>query len=165
MANEYDFFQFNPGSVGDDWEGGDRAPQMRPIDSRISNYNAMYIGDRRSDDYTRTVYQWEFGQNKKPERGVGFGVDAGWYEHNPYVWGSTVKKLLDDQGFKMGMSHDTGVDLDAPNRDVSDKNELDASGMVSFKNYPTEGVVRFRIGQKGVKPGNLVSNSWFRPTT
>lgn len=160
MANEYDFFQFGPSSIGNDWLGGDNAPAMRPPSAKLSNYNSMYCGTRRGDDYTRTIYEFSFDENTKPELGVGYGSDWAYYEYNPYLLGSTIKKVLDDQGFKMGMSHDSGTSLDAPKYDVSDKQEVDASGMVSFKNYPTEGFLRFSVGLKNVKPGEEAGNSW-----
>ena len=163
MANEYDFFQINdPGSIGADWKGGDRATQLRPIGSRMSDWRDLNIGIRRSDDYNRTVFQWKFEQNNSPELGKGFGTDWAYYNYNPYVLGSTVKKVLDDQGFKMTMSHNYGAQLDPPGREMSDSNGIDPSGMVSFKNYPSEGAIRFRLGQKGVKSYVAAGNSWLR---
>lgn len=162
MANEYDFYQADPGSIGNDWLGGDRAPLLRPIGSRMSKYNDMYIGTRRSDDYNRTVYQWKFEQNNPVALGKGYGTDWAYIEYNPYLLGSTVKKVLDDQGFKMGMSHNTGGDIDLFSRGMSDSYGIDPSGMVSFKNYPSEGVIRFRLGQKGVKSFDAAGNSWLR---
>jgi hypothetical protein len=126
----------------------------------MSNYNAMYIGTRRSYDYTRTVAEFSFKQNTKPVVGNGYGTDPAVYIYNPYLWGSTVKKTLDDQGFKMGMSHNYGASLDQPRLDVSDPKESLASGMASFKNYPTEGWSSF--GKKGDKAIEYAGSTWLR---
>lgn len=161
MSNQFDFFMVDPGSVGDDWEGGNEAVAFRPIDSRMSNWGALNRGPRRADDYTRTTSDFAHVENEKPTVGVGFGTDRGEYDYNPYVWGSTVKKMLDDKAHKMTMG-----DIDPARKDVMDRKEGDATQDtplgVTFKNYPKEGASQFRIGLKGVKPTTWAGNSWLR---
>jgi len=134
MGNEHDFFQLDPGSIGQDWKGGSQARQMRSPGNVMSNYEALKYGTARSDDYTRVVFDNDHEENPGRVLGVGFGTDMGWYNYNPYVWGSAVKKVLDDKMIKMGMGS-IAVEHD----DVSDKDEVEASGMSQYKNYPSEG--------------------------
>ena len=134
MSNEHDFFQLDPGSIGQDWKGGKQARQMRSPGNVIANYEALKHGSARSDDYTRVVFDNAHEENPDRVLGVGFGTDMGWYNYNPYVWDSTVKRMLDDKMIKMGMGSIT-----VEHHDVSDKNEVDASGMQQYKNYPSEG--------------------------
>lgn len=134
MANEYDHFQFDPGSIGSDWKGGAAARQLKAPGAKISHFEAMKYGTVRSDDYTRVVFDNAHFENPQRVLGVGFGVDRGWYNHNPFVWLSTVKRVLDDKMHRMMMGS-IGVVAD----DVSDRDEVDASGMQSYKNYPSEG--------------------------
>lgn len=139
MANEHDFFQLDPGSIGSDWVGGEQAKEMRPPNAVISNYEALKYGAARSDDYTRVVFDNAHEENPQGAVGVGFGTDRGWYDYNPYVWGSTVLKTLDDQFTRMGMDTSDGFSISVIGEDVSDRKEVNASGMVSGKNYPSEG--------------------------
>jgi len=149
----FDNFQIQPHTVDDGWVAGD-AQAFRQFDARMSNFNAMYRGSRRSDDYTRTVFGFAHEENPvlpDPElqEELGFGVDWAEYNYNPYVWGSTVKRILDDQAHKMGMEHqaivaygDTGMSYSIFHMDVSDQDEVTAAGIIAgaaFLNYPTEG--------------------------
>jgi len=160
MANEFDFFQFQPETTGNDWAVGSSGAQFRTFGARLSNFGMLALGTRRSNDYTRTIAEFSFQRNPKAELGVGFGVDDAYYDHNPYVWGSTVKKTLDDQGFKMTMSNDGGAQLDPPRMDVSDKKEVEADGLVSFRHVPGEGWSSF--GAKGDRAIEFCSNTWLR---
>lgn len=159
MANQFDFFQFDPGSVGDDWKGGSNMVALRPLDSRMSNWGALNRGPRRADDYTRTTYDFAHVENEKPDVGIGFGTDRAEYDYNPYVWGSTVKRMLDDKAHKMTMG-----DVDTPKADVMDRKESDATQDTplgtTFKNYPKEGWSSF--GKKGDKAITFAGNTWLR---
>ena len=134
MSNEYDFFQVNPGSVASGWATGNSTQQFRRFGTRMSNFGALNFGTRMSSDYTRTSFDNAHEENPQKAVGVGFGTDRAEYEYNPYVWGSSVKRTLDDKMTKMGMGS-----VDQPGADVSDQQEVAASGMVSGKNYPSEG--------------------------
>ena len=139
MANEFDFFQVDPGSIGSDWVGGNQAREMRPPNARISNYEALKYGAARSDDYTRVVFDNAHEENAQGAVGVGFGTDRGWYNYNPFVWNSSILRTLDDQFTRMGMDTSDGFAISVLHDDVSDKDEVEASGMSSGKNYPSEG--------------------------
>jgi len=145
MANEYDFFQINPGSIGSDWVGGDQAKEMRPPNAVMSNYEALKYGAARGDDYTRVTFDNAHEQNPQGRVGVGFGTDRGWYNYNPFVWNSTILRTLDDQLTRMGMDQAGtgtfahGYSISVLHDDVSDRDEVFASGMVAGKNYPSEG--------------------------
>jgi hypothetical protein len=144
MANEHDFFQLDPGSIGQDWKGGKQARQMRSPGNVVANYEALKYGSARSDDYTRVVFDNAHEENPGRVLGVGFGTDMGWYNYNPYGWGSTVLKTLDDQLTRMGMdqagtgTYAHGFSISVLHDDVSDKDEVEASGMQQYK-YPSEG--------------------------
>jgi len=134
MSNEYDFFQISPGSVAAGWSTGSSTQQLRRFGTRMSNYGALNFGARMSSDYTRTTFDNAHEENPGRTLGVGFGTDRGEYNYNPFVWGSSVKRTLDDKATKMGMGG-----IDQPGADVSDRKDLNAAGMVSGKNYPSEG--------------------------
>jgi hypothetical protein len=134
MANEHDFFQPDPGEIGSNWKGGSQARQMRAPNAVISNFNALNFGVANSDDYTKTKSIFSCEQNTAPVVGVGYGTDFGYYDYNPYVIGSTVQRMLDDKLSKMGFG-----DIDLFNKGFSDEKEADADGMISGKNYPSEG--------------------------
>ena len=64
--------------------------------------------------------------------------------HNPYLWGSTVKLTRDDQFVRMTMSKESGAEFDPPKFDVMDTKERTAEGMAAtsntaIKNWPSEG--------------------------
>ncbi len=150
MSNEYDNFAVDPSTIGQDWKGG---IEMRPLSNRMSNFGALDQGNRRSDDYTRTTFENAHEENPKAVVGAGFGTDSGFYDYNPYVWGSTVKKVLDDKLFKMG---EGGISVF--HVDVSDRKEVSASGMLQYKNYPSEGWSSF--GRKYDKHRTWQGNTW-----
>lgn len=120
----------------------------RPSDMKICNFGALAVGARRSDDYTRTELTWktkdELADWKLAATDDGAGGRVGLrgttVDVNPYVWGSTVKRIRDDQFFRMDMDNNVyGAGVDKPKFDVMDTNVVDASGMEHYKNYPTEG--------------------------
>lgn len=152
--SEWNFFQIEPHTIGDDWAAGAYGHQLRSLDMKMSNFGSLNFGTRRSDDYTRVVYGFK-------EKGIMEGADAfgihdlrgsGQYEgerdRNPYVWGGTVKKIRDDQFVRMGMSmggkdelmgRDTpNHQVDEPSMDVMDTKESHGP-WIAGKNYPTEG--------------------------
>lgn len=134
-----------------------KVPIRRPVDMKISNFGSMNVGLRMSNDYTRT----HLGFKDKDELsdmnvitkdfGIGqnvrlFGVTV---NHNPYIWGDSIKLTRDDQFIRMTMSKDTGTstaatEVDPPKFDVMDTNEITAEGIVAsansgVKNWPSEG--------------------------
>lgn len=121
----------------------------RTTAEKLSNFGALWVGDRMAvgTDYTRTVLDFQTKDElgdwhaQTEDTGVGSNV-AGRsvnVDHNPYVVGSTVKKVRDDQFFRMGMDDNAGNYIDQPNFDVMDQKESSAAGMEAYKNYPSEG--------------------------
>jgi hypothetical protein len=133
--SEHNYFQFDPSQLGKDWAPGtqqDRAPDMM-----MSNFGALNYGPRMSQDYTRTDLGFKFKVEKENPEIPSFLQEAE-YDENPYVWGSTVKRTLDDQMFKMGMANNRGTIIAQPMFDVMDTN-LVHGALTAGKNYPTEG--------------------------
>lgn len=152
--SEYDFYQIDhtgvnePDLTASGVARTDKAvPIRRAADEKVSYFRSGFVGSRMSTDYTRTGLDFEskddlldhnvltedpgMGQNVA---GRGINVD-----HNPYVLGSTVKKIRDEQAFRMGMSDNRGTSVDEPSFDVMDTNLVDAASMVAGKNWPSEG--------------------------
>lgn len=133
--SEYNFFQFDPNQVGKDWASSgvqDRAPGLK-----MSNFGDLFYGARMSADYTRTNLDFEDKTELENPELDPFTQDAE-HEDNPYVAGSSIKRIKDDQMFKMGMSNERGTQIDYPANDVSSTNVVRGS-MTAGKNYPTEG--------------------------
>ena len=170
--NEWNGWQIPHVGVGEPDREGDESrddnfiPIRRALDMRMSNFGALNIGNRMSSDYTRTeltyitkdnLADWHtITEDDGPGRLLGMrGTNV---DQNPYIWGSTVKKVRDDQFFRMDMEHPvtsasllgddslntlypagTPADIEKPAFDVMDTDLVDAAGMDEKKNYPTEG--------------------------
>lgn len=123
-------------------------PIRRPVDMKICNFGALNIGARKSNDYTRTelffkdkdtLADWNVIVADGGAGGRG-GLRSMVVDVNPYVWGSTVKKIRDDQFFRMEMDNNTtGAGIEKPKFDVSDTDAAQAELFVSGKKYPSEG--------------------------
>lgn len=129
----------------------------RPSDMKVSNFGALAIGLRMTSDYTRTMLGFkDKGESEdwaKITEDTGIGQNVGLrgttVNHNPLVWGSTVKYTRDDQFVRMTMSKNTGstsaaTQVDPPMFDVMDSKERTASGITAsdnaqMKNWPSEG--------------------------
>ena len=149
-------------------EDGVVTPFRRKSDMRISNFGALWVSPRMDadTDYTRTVLTYETKDDLSDwkmittDDGPGrlLGMRGTTVDHNPYLWGSTVKKFRDDQFFRMDMEHPPtspslladdslaplypagdAADITKPTFDVMDQDLVDAAGMDPYKNYPTEG--------------------------
>ena len=130
----------------------------RPFAMRMSNFGALDVSNRLGWDYTRTNTMSFKAKGESEDinfitedTGMGqnvrlFGVTV---NHNPLLWGSTVKYKRDDQFIRMTMSKDTGTstaatEIDPPKFDVMDTNERTAEGIngthyAAMKNWPSEG--------------------------
>jgi len=177
-----------PDRSGEESRTDNFVPIRRALDMRMSNFGALNIGLRMSSDYTRTeltyitkdeLSDWHMiTEDDGPGRLLGMRGTT--VDHNPYLIGSTVKRVRDDQFFRMDMEHPvtsasmladdslaslypagTPADIAKPMFDVMDTN-LVHSGMDEKKNYPSEGYRSFGgkydflpyIGTLGKPKGN-----------
>jgi len=149
--SEYNFYQIDHTGVNEPDRDADArtdgaTPIRRALDAKISNFGAKNIGARMSSDYTRTDLIFESKDNLLDhnvlieDTGMGSNVAGRGISvvHNPYLEGSSVKRVRDEQAFRMGMSDNRGSSVDAPGFDVSDTDVV-IEGMVAGKNWPTEG--------------------------
>lgn len=129
----------------------------RPVNMKISTFGAMNVGACLDNDYTKV------GTNTFKSKGdledvnvitadTGVGdvkLNKVTTIRNPYVAGSTVKFIRDDQFFRMTMTRNTGsttqaASINTPMADVMDTKEATAEGInastnVTAKKWPTEG--------------------------
>jgi len=149
--SEYSFYQIDATGVDEPDRDADArtdkaVPIRRAADAKISNFGSKNVGARMASDYTRTDLQFQ-SKDELADRttitedsGMGSNVQARSISviHNPYLIGSTVKRVRDEQAFRMGMSDNRGFSVDAPGFDVMDTNVIN-SGMTDGKNWPEEG--------------------------
>lgn len=157
----FDFFQIPHTGVNQpdlDSARTDKDVAIRQkFDMRLSNFGALNVGGRMTSDYTRTLLSFKTKDELADinviteDVGVGQNVPARGTTtvHNPYLWGSTVKYVRDDQFIRMTMSKDTGTSTEAtqvelPMFDVMDTKESTAGGInatsnANMKNWPAEG--------------------------
>ena len=134
-------------------------PIRRPLDMKMSNFGALAVGPRMAaaTDYTRTSLGFKSKDDLADinvitaDTGIGQNVMLNnvTVNHNPLVWGSTVKYTRDDQFIRMTMSKEAGTSsaatqVDPPAFDVMDTKLATAEGIVaatnsSVKNWPSEG--------------------------
>ena len=110
--------------------------QTRDLDMKMSNWGALNVASRMTNDYTRTVL--DFQSKDELMNPNGWDQDAE-VNDNPLLEGSTLKYVRDDQFVRMSMSTSIGASITAPNFDVMDQNMIDAAGMEKPRKYPTEG--------------------------
>jgi hypothetical protein len=125
----------------------------RAIDMKMSNFGALNTGARLSSDYTRTNTMAFKAKGESEDwnvltedTGIGSNVAARGMNvnHNPHIWGDSIKFVRDDQFIRMTMSNNNeGAQIDPPKFDVMDSKERTADGINAlgqpFKNWPTEG--------------------------
>ena len=163
---QYEFYQIPHTGV----EEPDRAAYTRTdtgttirraLDMRMSNFGALWVGKRRTTDYTKVDYGFE--AKSQMEGAAEFGLHdlkalnlQDTRNENPLVWGSTVKYTWNDEMFKTGMDTDDSTlraggsksksyPVVLPKFDVMDTNLVDAAGINADraatwqKNWPSEG--------------------------
>jgi len=122
-GNQFDFFQIPQSGVDDETLG--IGNQSRNADMKVSDFNAMYVGLRRGDDYTKT----SLGFADKERLSNWAGIIPEWQEAerdlNPYLEDSTVKRVRDDQFIRLGMSKESGAFFSAPSADTSDTKQAE----------------------------------------
>ena len=162
MANVYNYDWFQIAHTGVTGSEATKSAQTREFGSRMSNFGDLILKGRSSDDYTRTTLGFADKDNLSDWNAIKPLPHSQDAEHNdnPYLAGSSLKRIRDDQFVRMGMSMGgntlgglTAVEdgqIDAPKFDVSDTDVVSAAGMDSGINYPTEGWRSF--GGKYDKP-------------
>jgi len=140
--SEFSFYQID--AVGPDQPDTERgttvttSPILRGFDSKISNFGILNVGNRMASDYTRTNLVFETKDTLSNwEYITGAEQDAD-IELNPYVLGSSIKHVRDDQFFRMGMSNQEGESVELPKFDVGDTKEVSGE-LTTGKNWPSEG--------------------------
>jgi len=179
-TDQFDNYQLDPNTLGDDWgfEEDDYHIHMnRPPRDKISNWHYYVVDARRSNDYTRTTLGGpdpNINPNRSTDHGGEVGIHGGWLGHgvdwaefnyNPY--GGRYDGLNSNFRVKndwlkvMGMGSTRG--LDKPTHDVMDADEVNATGIVQYRNYPTEGYSSFGKksgGASGDKRWGWSGNTW-----
>jgi hypothetical protein len=152
MSSEFSFYQIDHRGESDPSKPEDVRTDTstvirREFDAKISRFGSNAVGARMASDYTRTDLAFktkdELADHNVQTADTGMGANIAGrsvtVDHNPYVLGSTVKRVRDDQFFRMSMSNDRGANIDAPNFDVMDTNLVSANDLVAGKNWPSEG--------------------------
>lgn len=138
--------------VWGDWVfTGDEVHGKRSPNSKISNYNMYFVGARMTYDRTRTILG---GSDPRinPERVIGdgfggHGVDWSLFNYNPYSKVNPNFRVLNDWLNITGLG-----DITVVTDDVMDMDEVNASGMVQYRNYPSEGYNSFGKKSGGAAP-------------
>lgn len=152
MNNEWGFYQIpHTGVEEPDLDATTRTDAFttirRALDMKMCNFGALNVGNKMADDYTRTeltfstkddLADWKLAAADDGAGGL-VGLRGTNVDNNPYIVGSTVKRVRDDQFARMGMDTVKGADVGTPSFDVMDTNLANADDMEATKNYPTEG--------------------------
>ncbi|MHA2217659.1 MAG: hypothetical protein ACXADW_14000 [Candidatus Hodarchaeales archaeon] len=167
----YDDFQVTPHSVGDV-----RGNHTRPPGSKISNYNVLFKGARKSQDYTLTTFEGIEDQHRNPQKGytdhawpitdqyIAHDTDWALFEYNPYGHSKDTasftnpnrRRLTDNWAKVIGVG-----EVDTPQQDILDTDVI--SGMVQYRNYPDEGYSSFGKktgGATGDRRWGWNGNTW-----
>jgi len=165
-TDQFDNYQLNPNDLGEDWVfSGDQALGNRSPNAVMSNYNMYFVGAKNDVDRTRTVFGGPDPRINPPKDShdgyLGFGVSKSTYIYNPYgkLPGQNPNfRILNDWLQVTGLGH-----IDVPSDDVMTKDEVEASGMVQYMNYPSEGYNSFGKksgGASGDKRWKWSGNTW-----
>lgn len=136
------FFQIPATGVDCEWasEGGQ---QSRSCGMRMSNFGALAYGARNAADYTKLVQSYQSKDELQNPLVPSFAQD-GEFKTNPFVWGSTVKRVLNDELRIMSLGS-RAMDGDAlPTFDVMDTN--------LSRSTPKDGDMTLNWPNEGYKP-------------
>ncbi len=155
-TNQFDNYQLEPDTLAENWVFSDDEVHMnRGPNSKLSNPNHYMVGGRNTADITRTTFG-SSSPNINPQREIndgwlGHGVDWAEFNYNPmggrYDSLNPNFRVLNDWLKITGMG---GIDV--PTDDVMDQDEVNASGMVAYRNYPSEGYSSFGKAIGGASP-------------
>ena len=157
-TDQFDNYQLDPSALGSDWVfSGDEVHGKRSPGTKISNYNMYFVGARMTYDRTKTLLG---GSDPKinPEREIndgfaGHGVDWSLFNYNPY--GKAGVGTQQNPNFRVlnDWLQITGLgSITVETEDVMDEKEVKASGMVQYRNYPSEGYASFGKTTGGASP-------------
>lgn len=138
MADVYNFDNFQIPAVG---VGGgmENDQQGRNFDAKISNFGALNYGNRDASDYTKVSLGFKNKDEWSNPTLPPFTMDAE-YNENPYVWGSTVKRVRDEEFAIMGIGNRrSNSATNAPSMDTMDTNVAVDDGTNAPKKFPMEG--------------------------
>jgi hypothetical protein len=143
----FDFFQIPHTGVEEpdcevprDLSSDQRPVIRRALDSKISNFGALFVDARSTTDYTKTILYFANKDNSSDVNMIKPEWQYAERNENPLICGSTVKYVRDDQFTRMGMSTSKGAQIDEPKFDVMDTKERTPGGTnYTLKNWPTEG--------------------------
>lgn len=135
MVDVYNFDGYQVPHVGltEDLGGvGDQA--NRAFASKMSNFGALRFGNRSATDYTMILNEESRVEN--PD----IPTWATENDKNPYLPGSTRKRLRDEEFTVMGIGNRRSNDAtNQPGLDVSDTNAAVDDGSNAPKRFPNEG--------------------------
>jgi len=136
----FSYFQIKPVGVGCEGALGDQ--QTRCLDGKMSNFGALSYGIRNAADYTKVLSNFK---SKIENPTIPSFLQEAEYNKNPYVWGSTVKRMWNDELRIMTLGSRYMNGAEQPKKDVSDTKLSSTTptdnGVVL--NYPAEGYKPF----------------------
>lgn len=169
MAETYnfDFFQIPSVGIVENYVG-DGAQQHRDYSQKMSNFGALNYGlhmtyatisgvsvtpEPGTTDYTRVAYGFKAKDELQNPTVPPFVMDSD-YNKNPFVWGSTVKRIRNDEFTVMGLGSRRDMEADLPGFDVSDRKASDGP-FEAPKSFPSEGWHSF--GGRIAGPANYIT--------
>ncbi len=160
MADTYNFNFFQIPDVGvTNTYIGAGLQQHRDFGERISSFGALEYGIRDEDDYTKVSLGFKSKDELQNPTIPPFAM-SGDYDNNPFVWGSTVKRIRNDELTIMLLGSKNSFSASLPAMDVSDTKNSKGP-FEKPKNFPAEGWSSFggRIGGPDgyVAPGTRVA--------
>lgn len=145
----FNFFQIPTTGVPENDIMGDQ--QTRSTDARLSNFGALAYGVRSSVDYTKLTNGFNIVENPTIPYFLPTG-DGNFSNavNNPYVVGSTVKRIRSDELDIMLLGSRKKDDVTLPGYDVMDTHLVADTTYSGVKlNFPTEGYKSFGLRTGG----------------
>ncbi len=136
-----DFFQISHSGL--DCVSGEGGQQGRCTAMRMSSFGSLSFGAKSPDDYTRLLGTFK-DKDELQNPDVGEGIQTASRIENPFVWGSTVHRMRNDELaiYELGSRNGSFV---KPGFDVMDtnvsKSTPDDNGVQL--NWPNEGFKLF----------------------
>ena len=154
MADTFNFDFFQIAQTGVDCvdvvqPGGEGSQQFRAFGVKMSNFGALNYGTRGPSttvsgsygvgDYTTTTLAFKSAGELENPAVPPFAQDGEW-DGNPFDWGSTVKRIRNDEFTVMTLGSRRVMEADQPDADVMDSKGSSAAGFGDAPRiYPSEG--------------------------